>query len=149
MEFKKERIARCVEMICKNRDINYLTKEAYQFITLYCGSIAHFDIEGWKSVYSDLRDFLNFFLVRNEYGDCLVHPPERMNLSQENKQIVLEIVSICMKYKEEIFKELDQKEREASIEIARRLLSGQISLKQLVGADRHWKRGHWPRSSTS
>src|SRR5579872_6453091 len=105
-EFSKDRIVRSIERVLSKRDINLLTQEAYTFIHLYCGSIAHFSIEGWKHTYRDLRDFLNFFLVRNEYGTCLIDPPQFMNLTDENRQIILAIVSVCQKYQEEIANEI-------------------------------------------
>jgi hypothetical protein len=47
-EFSKERIVRSVEKVLSNRDINYLSNQAYTFIHLHAGSIAHFSLEGWK-----------------------------------------------------------------------------------------------------
>jgi len=39
----------------------------YEFLTLCCGSIAHYNKAGWIGVYPTLEDLKNFFL-KNEYG---------------------------------------------------------------------------------
>jgi len=132
-EFSKERIVRSIERVLSNRDINLLTQEAYAFIHLHCGSIAHFSIEGWKHTYRDMRDFLNFFLVRNEYGTCLVDPPPFMNLTHEDRQIILAVVSVCQKYREEVVNEIDKEEARVCREIGRKLSSGELSLRELFG----------------
>ena len=128
MEYSKERITASVERILKHRNVAHLTKEAYDFITMHCGSIAHYDIHGWRAAYADPRDFLNFFLVRNEYGDCLADLPA---LSRENAEIVAAVVDVCRRYRDEVFAELDGKEREMGAEVGRKLISGEITLKQL------------------
>jgi hypothetical protein len=130
-EFSKERIVRSIERVLSNRDISFLTQEAYTFIHLLCGSIAHFSLEGWRHTYRDLRDFLNFFLVKNEYGTCLVDPPPFMNLTDENRQIILAVVSVCQKYREEIANEIDEREAELGKEIGKKLSSGELSLQEL------------------
>jgi len=124
---------RSIERVLSRRSIDLLTQEAYTFIHLYCGSIAHFNLEGWKHTYRDLRDFLNFFLLRNEYGVCLVNPPEFMNLTEENTEIILAVVNICQKYREEIVKEFNQREARVGAEIGKKLSSGELSLRELFG----------------
>ena len=130
-EFSPERIVRSVERVLSRRDINLLTQEAYTFIHLHAGSIAHFSLEGWKHTYKDLRDFLNFFLVRNEYGVCLVDPPQFMNLSEQNREIILGIVDVCQKYREQIVNEIEEREARTAKEIGMKLVSGELSLSEL------------------
>jgi hypothetical protein len=127
----ESKIVRSIERVLSNRNIDLLTKEAYTFIHLYCGSIAHFSLEGWKHTYRDLRDFINFFLVRNEYGCCLVDPPEFMNLTQKNRHIIQEIVSVCQDHREQIVDEINQREAEIAREVGRKLVSGELSLSEL------------------
>ena len=124
---------RSIERVLSRRSIDLLTQEAYTFIHLYCGSIAHFNLEGWKHTYRDLRDFLNFFLLRNEYGVCLVNPPEFMNLTEENREIILAVVNICQKYRQEIVKEFDQREARVGADIGKKLSSRELSLRELFG----------------
>jgi hypothetical protein len=132
-KFNKDRIVRCIERVLSRRSIDLLTQEAYTFIHLHCGSIAHFDLEGWKYTYRDLRDFLNFFLVRNEYGSCLVDPPQFMNLTDENRQIILGVVGICQKYRKEIVDEINEREASIGRDIGKKLSSGELSLRELFG----------------
>jgi hypothetical protein len=123
-----------IEKVLKKKDLKYLTKEAYNFITLRCGSIAHYNIECWRYYYRDLRDFLDFFLVKNEYGECLAKVSEHDYLPVEDKEVIKEIISTCNKYRDSIFSELEKEERKQSVEVAKRLLNGEITLKQLVNS---------------
>jgi len=120
-----------IEKVLKKRDLKYLTKEAYNYITLRCGSIAHFSIDGWRYYYRDLRDFLDFFLVKNEYGECLAKVTELDYWPVEDREVIREIIATCSKYRNNVFFELDEKERKQSVEAAKRLLNGEITLKQL------------------
>jgi hypothetical protein len=121
-----------IEKVLKKKDLKYLTKEAYNFITLRCGSIAHFSIEGWRYHYRDLRDFLDFFLVKNEYGECLAKVSELDYWSVEDKEVIREIIATCSKYRDSIFSELEKEGRKQSVEVAKRLMNEEITLKQLV-----------------
>ena len=121
-----------IEKVLKKKDLKYLTKEAYNFIILRCGSIAHFNIDGWRYYYRDLRDFLDFFLVKNEYGECLSKVSELDYLPVEDKEVIREIIATCSKYRESIFFELERDERKQSVEVAKRLMNEEITLKQLV-----------------
>lgn len=44
-----------------------LSKYFYNFLTLCCGSIAHYDINGWICHYPTV-DYLKKFFMRNEFG---------------------------------------------------------------------------------
>jgi hypothetical protein len=44
-----------------------LSKYFYEFLHLCCGSIAHYDIQGWIATYSTLDDLKAFF-KKNEFG---------------------------------------------------------------------------------
>jgi len=48
--------------VIESRDINNMTKELYNFLNLYCGFIAHYDINGFKSVYSTPKQFADVFI---------------------------------------------------------------------------------------
>jgi hypothetical protein len=120
-----------IEKVLKKKDLKYLSKEAYHFITLRCGSIAHFDIDGWRYHYRDPIDFLDFFLIKNEYGECLAKVSELDFWSVEDREVIREIISACNKYRDSIFSELERGERKQSVEVAKRLVNGEITLKQL------------------
>jgi len=37
--------------VIETKDIGRMTKELYEFLNLYCGFIAHYDINGFKATY--------------------------------------------------------------------------------------------------
>ena len=55
-------VVRNFSKVVESRDINNMTKGLYEFLNLYCGFIAHYNIDGFKSVYSPPRDFSNIFI---------------------------------------------------------------------------------------
>jgi hypothetical protein len=48
--------------VIETRNIDKMTKELYQFLNLYCGFIAHYDINGFKATYKNPRDFADVFI---------------------------------------------------------------------------------------
>ena len=48
--------------VIEARDIDRMNKELYHFLTLYCGFIAHYDINGFKVTYKAPRDFAEVFI---------------------------------------------------------------------------------------
>ena len=48
--------------VIETRNIDKMNKELYQFLNLYCGFIAHYDINGFKATYRDPRDFTEVFI---------------------------------------------------------------------------------------
>jgi hypothetical protein len=144
--FRKARILKSVESVLKSRNISHLTQEAYEFITSYCGSAPHYNINSWKRAYKDIRDLLNLFLKGNEYGVNL----EKAVINRENweKELFEEfatirgIVELCRTHRREVFSVLDAQERRQKEKIARGLLRGTISLKAILG-------GSTPTTTTS
>lgn len=57
-------VVRNFRQVIEDRDIHLMKKELYDFLVLYCGFIAHFDIGGFKATYSDPRDFAGSFIRR-------------------------------------------------------------------------------------
>jgi hypothetical protein len=45
-----------------SKDISKVNKELYEFLNLYCGFIAHYDINGFKATYRSPRDFAEVFI---------------------------------------------------------------------------------------
>jgi hypothetical protein len=135
--FRKDKILKSFESVLKTKKINHITQEAYEFITSYCGSVPHYNINSWKRAYSDIRDFVNLFLKSNEYGVNL----EKAVRNKENwgKELLEEfvtirgIVELCKTHKREVFRALDAKERRQKEKLARGLLRGTISLKDILG----------------
>ncbi len=59
---EKLSVVRNFTQVIEARDINLMGKELYQFLILYCGFIAHYDINGFKAAYSAPDDFSNVFI---------------------------------------------------------------------------------------
>ena len=54
-------VVRCFKRVIESRDINKMTKELYDFLNLYCGFIAHYNINGFKATYSPPNEFADVF----------------------------------------------------------------------------------------
>jgi len=73
--WSKERILQNLEQIIQHETLYnedqskppILSHYFYQFLSLECGSIAHFDIDGWVHKYPTL-DHLKKFFKQNEFG---------------------------------------------------------------------------------
>ena len=48
--------------VIETRNIDKMNKELYQFLNLYCGFIAHYNINGFKDTYRNPRDFADIFI---------------------------------------------------------------------------------------
>ena len=48
--------------IIEDRDFKTMNKELYQFLNLHCGFIAHYNMNGFKSVYSPPKEFAEVFI---------------------------------------------------------------------------------------
>jgi hypothetical protein len=55
-------VVRNFRQVIETRDISLMNKELYQFFTLYCGFIAHYNIDGFKDVYSSPKEFAEVFI---------------------------------------------------------------------------------------
>lgn len=55
-------VIRNFKEVIETRDINRMSKELYDFLTLNCGFIAHYDINGFKAIYRTPRDFADVFI---------------------------------------------------------------------------------------
>lgn len=72
--WSKKKILRDVRTIIQ-RGMSALTDNLYEFFHLCCGSIAHYNKQGWICECPDIASVRNFF-ERNEYGSSvLAHQP--------------------------------------------------------------------------
>ena len=55
-------VIRNFKEVIESSDIDRMNKELYHFLTLYCGFIAHYDINGFKATYKAPRDFAEVFI---------------------------------------------------------------------------------------
>jgi len=68
--WSKKRILKDVKTLIK-RGMQVLSDYLYEFFHLCCGSIAHYDKQGWISEYPDINVVRNFF-IRNEFGESVL-----------------------------------------------------------------------------
>ena len=72
--WSKKKIMRDIKRI-KKQGMKKLTDYLYKFLSLSCGSIAHYNKYGWIACYPTIQDLRNFFR-RNEFGQrVLSHIP--------------------------------------------------------------------------
>jgi hypothetical protein len=48
-------VVRNFRKVIEARDISLMNKELYQFLNLYCGFIAHYNINGFKATYRTIH----------------------------------------------------------------------------------------------
>jgi hypothetical protein len=88
--WSKTRLIRDVKRI-KAKGMNEMSDYFYRFVSLVCGSIAHYDLNGWISVYPSISDLRNFFR-KNEFGNRVID--QIPNWHTDVKLIVAEIEKI-------------------------------------------------------
>jgi hypothetical protein len=89
--WSKKRILRDFRMIMRH-GMNALTDYLYEFFHLCCGSIAHYNKQGWICEYPDIEALRSFF-ERNEFGtNVLAHQPgwasDRIEIIREVDQLL-------------------------------------------------------------
>lgn len=62
-----DRITRDIRRVVKG-GMSKMTDRLYQFLSLCCGSIAHYNKQGWIDTYPTVKDLRQFF-IRNEFGE--------------------------------------------------------------------------------
>jgi len=65
--WSKDKLLKDVKTIVKNKDMSKMTNHLYEFLHLCCGSIAHYNKQGWIDTYPNVSDLQSFF-KRNEFG---------------------------------------------------------------------------------
>ncbi len=55
-------VIRNFQQVIENKDIDRMSKELYDFLNLYCGFVAHYNIDGFKTTYKSPRDFAEVFI---------------------------------------------------------------------------------------
>ena len=129
MRFSESKILKNIEEVLKRGDTSCLSEAAYCFITQHCGSAPEVLPEIWIHRYSDVRDFINLFLKENELGQNI---SKDLRIESDNvSRIKRGIVDVCMRYKNEVFADLDSKERNLSRKIATGLMNGSLKLRDL------------------
>ena len=55
-------VVKSFRKVIESRNMEEMTKELYDFLNLYCGFIAHYNIHGFRQAYSAPRDFTDVFM---------------------------------------------------------------------------------------
>jgi hypothetical protein len=55
-------VVRKFRQVIEKRDMSLMDKELYQFLNLYCGFIAHYNLYGFRETYAAPRDFADVFI---------------------------------------------------------------------------------------
>ena len=55
-------VVRKFRKVIENRDMSLMDNQLYQFLNLYCGFIAHYNIHGFRETYTAPRDFADVFI---------------------------------------------------------------------------------------
>ena len=55
-------VVRNFQKVIEARDMSLMNKELYQFLNLYCGFIAHYNICGFRETYTPPREFADVFI---------------------------------------------------------------------------------------
>ncbi|MFW6024992.1 MAG: hypothetical protein ACOCRX_01490 [Candidatus Woesearchaeota archaeon] len=65
------KILRDIEKV-KKRGMQAMTNNLYEFLHLTCGSIAHYNKQGWIAAYPTVESLKDFF-KNNEFGERVLH----------------------------------------------------------------------------
>ena len=55
-------VVKSFRKVIESRNMEEMTKELYDFLNLYCGFIAHYNIHGFRQAYTAPRDFTDVFI---------------------------------------------------------------------------------------
>ena len=111
------RVVKNFRKVIESRDINAMTKELYQFLNLHCGFIAHYDINGFKSVYSPPKEFAEVFIRHfdkaHQYfsGVFRCHEDEYEDTGFSKADIKTEFNKIVEQHKDAIGRWAENKQR--------------------------------------
>jgi len=112
-------VVRNFRKVIEARDINLMNKELYQFLNLYCGFIAHYDINGFKATYSSPKDFAEVFIRHFDHehkyfnGVYPCHDEPYNNTGDTKAGIKREFYRIVDEHKDAIGKWADQRQSDA------------------------------------
>ena len=98
-------IAKSIESVLKTGDSDKLTKDAYNFVMNISGFIAHYDINGFKSYYSNTADLLKDLSNSSDcqfpdryINDSFFSKSEQSAYYSQKTELLKIIRSLCDKY---------------------------------------------------
>ena len=104
--------------VIEARNMSLMNKELYQFLNLYCGFIAHYNIHGFRETYAAPRDFADVFIRhfdrshRYFCGNYPCHDEPYQNTGFTKAEIKEELFRIVDRHKDTITKWADGVERD-------------------------------------
>ena len=113
--------------VIEERDIHLLQKELYEFLHLFCGFQAHYDLCGFRATYSDPQDFADVFIRHFDSEHRLFHPcyafhdAPYKDTGYSIAEIKREFARIVALHKESIANEATEQKRKALYETYREL----------------------------
>lgn len=113
--------------VIEERDMSLMDKELYQFLNLYCGFIAHYNIHGFRETYTAPRDFADVFIRhfdedhRYFCGNYACHSETYQDTGFTKAEIKQEFFRIVDKNKEAIGQWANCVERDKRYTLFRRL----------------------------
>jgi hypothetical protein len=114
---QRKRIVNNVRKVFLTKSIDALNKQAYRFITLRMGFIAHYDLYGFRATYEDLRDFA-LTLQTSEYSrdrDYQLRGRYTANMVFSDAEVVREIVRIAEVFEPEMVEHFGAIDREHEV----------------------------------
>jgi hypothetical protein len=73
--WNEKKLLRNLRSMVRSNNMNLMTDYLYKFLSLSCGSIAHYNKAGWINEYQTIASLRQFF-HRNEFGQSvLAHQP--------------------------------------------------------------------------
>ena len=124
-----------VKKVAREKNIGHLSRNAYEFITLKMGFIAHYNLAGFQQEYQDLRDFFRR-LQTSEYSndtDYNLRGADRQETDNdfrkwyghENQKntawVIREIVRIARQHEEEVEEYFRKRQMTKELSAARTL----------------------------
>jgi len=101
-------VVRKFRQVIEKRDMNLMDKELYEFLNLYCGFIAHYNIYGFREIYTPPREFADVFIRhfdrdhRYFCGNYACHSEPYQNSGFTKAEIKQEFFRIVDRHKEAI-----------------------------------------------
>jgi hypothetical protein len=120
-------VVRKFRKVIEKRDMSMMDKELYQFLNLYCGFIAHYNIYGFRETYTLPREFADVFIRhfdrdhRYFCGNYACHSEPYQNSGFTKAEIKQEFFRIVEEHKEAIGLWANGVERDKRYSLSQRL----------------------------
>lgn len=114
---EKERAFKCFKRILETRDISIMDENLYEHLHLRCGFTAHYNLSGFKAVYSG-QNFCRF-VERFDRNSKIFRGWNHWVDMEDYSDINNDMVDLATEMAPAIYTELEAKEKAAEIELCR------------------------------